>query len=358
MAEPYTISPGYSGPVAYDPLVAAEPVVVDVFGKDTFQITEAPPQFPDSLRDPPIPFTFELTALMREWSLVRSDLKAGTYKWTYLSGALNTYVDPVPVLSWNQGFPGVYSGGSPLHGPTNRPWIRSGGNQTETFWFPAPAFDLPGYPTAELAESFSAGTNLVFEHEGGDLEIAYDYDDTLGPPQGSIVFEFVRVPIPPGDGFWAVVFSSLPDHVDWPVIPDDQSKKEQPILKNVKAGVHLVRFYRIGLDRRYTWQDYWIWVWKTPPRLGGSASVEFTPTSRDRLRRRRFADYGGTTEYLPWEISPVRGALAPGNKVSEPLLNRQYLIQPHPTAGNSIERPRTKGNLPKEPEQLGDGEAF
>lgn len=355
MAEPYTISAGYSGPLLYDPSVDPEPIIVDVFGLDRVQILDPPPVFPEALRRQPVPFRFTLTASMRSWTTVRSNLAAGVYKWTYVEGALNDYADPVPDLTWNRGFPGGYSGGDPLKGPTSRPWIRSGGNIVETFWFPG--FNDPGYPSAEIAQAFTSGKSIVFNHIGGRLDIAYDYDDSVGPAQGAAVFEFIEVPLPPGDGFWAVVYSSLPERSNWPVIPATDVKADHPTLTKLKPGVHHLRFYYINLERKYRWQDYWIWVWRTPPRLGSTDHVQFTPVTRDQLRKQRTTMFDGF-QYMPWEIHPTRPPKPPGDKVGDPLIERGYREQPHPTAGNSFERPRTRGNLPKDPEQLGDAEKF
>lgn len=355
MANPYTLLPGYSGPFLYDATQVVEPVIADVFARSSIKITKSPTTFPATLRSTIVPITVTLDTEHKGWKRIRNNLKAGLYRWTYISGAITEYVNPVPILGWNQGYPGEYSGGNPLIGPTAKPWLRSNADPKETFWFTG--FDFPGYPTADIAESFFAKKSMLFEHVGGPLDIAYDSNELVGPAQGSIVFTITEVPLPEGDGFWAVVYSSLPIKSEWPTIAEDQRKKEFPVITNLKPGVHLVTFNTINYARTYTRQEYWIWVWKTQPRNGPTDSIMYSAVSRDKLRAERYSTLGAK-KLLPWETMPNKPAKSGGNKVGTPLINRAKLMQPHKTSGVDTERPTTDGHLPVTPEKLGSGEEF
>jgi hypothetical protein len=258
-------------------------------------------------------------------------------------------------LPWNQGYPGPYSGGNPAQGPTARVWIRCGQDIEHSYWFPG--FDYEGYPSAEIAEGFTKDRELTFYHPGGDLDISYDPDSTLGPAQGAITFQFVNVPLPAGSGFWERIWSSLPNVVDWPSMDEGEKTVEFPTIRNLSPGVHHFRFYNITPQREYRWQDYWFWVWKTQPREAKFDAVTFTPISRDQLRSARFASLPGVAEKLPWEIYPVREAkVVSGDRA--PFKTREKLMQPPKTAGNYPERPVTGGGAPVEPEDLGSSEQF
>jgi hypothetical protein len=316
----YSLYPAYAGPLHYVPTMDSTGDILDSFGLSTFTLP-TPPNAPGSFTTPITTQQFILLPATPAWQRIAT--KPEGYYWLeYVSGGINEGSG-----KFNEGYLGRYSGGDIYTPPTSRVWVLGGTEETAS-----PFFREPGFTSVRAVEKEYAGERMLFKHTGGEIKVAYDYDTTQ-LPTGSITFKLMNAPLPLGTAYWEMVYSSVPDTALQPKVTGS-------VVTNVHPGVHTLRFYVVDVDGKYSWVDYWIWAWKTPPR-GKGVGVEVLPLTRDTYRAERY----GTNMPMPWETMPTRPA-----KQTPPLRSKVEFKQT--TSGNKSERPRSLGELPTQPVKL------
>ncbi len=291
-----------------------------------------------------------------------ADAPAGMYRAIYTGGSFNCF-NGEPGF-FNYGINTQFSGQDFNDLPSYRLWLRLNEDPNQLYYFDDPVFRTAGYATASDAENASLGEGFTFYHPGGKIEgIADDeiefFADNIGTIQLHIdnaVCQGYNQSTPgPRTGFWDVIWSSLPNKADWPVM--DAPTAAYPTIGNIKPGVHILRYQLDLVDPGCPWyQDIYIRAWNMPPRQSPMAFID--EFNKDIPQPYQYVMTGPALPAQP-SLFPVKPTkLIQASKFQNPAPRGGSKTHQLPKySGNDPERPESPNNYDK-PKTLNPNESF
>lgn len=358
----HTNKKAYSGPLSLR-VDCLPPIDVDIFGLADFtlqlrsgrQLLSSQPVEGNELS-----YDVEVDCSEPAYQVLVEDAPAGMYRIIYTGGAFNCF-NGEPGF-FNYGLSTQFSGQDYNDLPSYRLWLRLNEDPEQMYYFDDPVFTSPGYSSQSAAENVAIGLGYTFYHPGGKIEAIVDdeanfFGDNIGTIQlhiDNVVCQGMDNPTPgPRSGFWDVIWSSLGDKADWPVL--QSSIAAFPTVGNIKPGVHVVRYQLDIVDPGCPWyQDLIVRAWNMPPRQSPMAFID--AFNRDIPQAYQYVMSGQELPAQP-SLFPVKPTkLIRTSKFQNPAPGKPGHQQPK-YSGNQPER-RESPNVYTKPEKLNPNESF